>query len=878
MPTDVTRLHRFPAVLGALVALALLPAGAAADRRGEQVSGKPAEARTTVELHAQRLGRLPDRVQPREHELEPPEKAPNPDSPGRADGGTVRRSALRAATVSSTFDFGGPTLNDAGAFPPDSQGAVGPTQYIAMINGRVRSYAKATGLPDGVLNVDTDVFWLPAMTPDGIKVGNVTVTSNFTSDPRIRYDRLTQRWFAVMIDVPNNGSLPNRIMVAVSDSATITGSTVWSFFSFQASPTNFADYPTLGIDANALYIGTNDFSTAGSFRNTSAFVVQKSSILGGGPIHATAFHNLLTSAGGAGPWTPQGVDNPDPAAAKGYFAGVDNVTAGRLDIRTVTDPGGASPTLSSDFALTVPATTQPFDVPQAGGLGATQALDALDDRLYAAQIRDGHLWTAHNISVDAAGSAAVNNRTAARWYEVDLAGTPSLVQSGTVFDPAATNPRMYWIPTLAVNGQGDMVIGGSTAGVGAHPDAWFAGRRRGDPPGTVTAPTRYTAATADYNPCCDNNKNIPRWGDYSFTSVDPTDDQTIWTIQEYVASANVWGTRIAKVLAPSPMAPTGAGQTLVPRDDPDVQLQLTGPANAGWFDPGAGFANHLLVAVGCGIVVDSVTYDGPATLTVDLDTTGASRGACDVTVTNPDGQSATAAGLLETDRAPVGVADAYAVDHAAPVDVAAADGVLANDSDPDGDPVTAVKVADPANGTLTFADDGSFTYTPDADFGGTDSFSYRVDDGARTSPPTAVTLNVASGTSTGGGGGGGGGSADTGGGGGGSTGGGPATATITTQTPPLQPAPSVTDPFVAVAPSPTASATPTARVVRCVVPALRRHSLAHSRKRLKAAHCALGSVRRVRSRAVRRGRVVRSVPGAGTVLAAGAKVALRIRR
>ena len=72
-------------------------------------------------------------------------------------------------------------------------GAVGPTQYVVDLNGRIRSFDKATGLADGVLNVDTDVFWASVMTP---------AVCNFTSDPRIRYDRLSGRWFFVMIDVP----------------------------------------------------------------------------------------------------------------------------------------------------------------------------------------------------------------------------------------------------------------------------------------------------------------------------------------------------------------------------------------------------------------------------------------------------------------------------------------------------------------------------------------------------------------------------------------------------------------------------------------------------------------------------------------------------
>ena len=79
--------------------------------------------------------------------------------------------------------------------------------------------------------------------------------------------------------------------------------------------------------------------------------------------------------------------------------------------------------------------------------GADGELDALDDRLFDAKLRDGHLWTAHNIAVDATGAGGDSgDRDGARWYEIDLTGdSPSVVQSGTLFDAAASNPRSYWM-------------------------------------------------------------------------------------------------------------------------------------------------------------------------------------------------------------------------------------------------------------------------------------------------------------------------------------------------------------------------------------------------------------------------------------------------
>ena len=69
-------------------------------------------------------------------------------------------------------------------------------------------------------------------------------------------------------------------------------------------------------------------------------------------------------------------------------------------------------------------------------------------------------------------------------------------------------------------------------------------------------------------------------------------------------------------------------------------------------------------------------------------------------------------------------------------------GVLGNDSDANNDPLTALLMSGPSNGQVTLFSDGSFTYTPNPDFSGTDSFTYKVSDGVATSLPVAVTIMV----------------------------------------------------------------------------------------------------------------------------------------
>ncbi|MCA9188091.1 MAG: tandem-95 repeat protein, partial [Planctomycetales bacterium] len=92
---------------------------------------------------------------------------------------------------------------------------------------------------------------------------------------------------------------------------------------------------------------------------------------------------------------------------------------------------------------------------------------------------------------------------------------------------------------------------------------------------------------------------------------------------------------------------------------------------------------------------------------------------------------------------PVAAADSYNVNEDATLVVTTANGVLVNDVDADDDPLTATKLSDPANGTLTFSNSGTFTYTPNANFNGTDSFTYSADDGFSDSAVVSVTITVA---------------------------------------------------------------------------------------------------------------------------------------
>jgi hypothetical protein len=560
--------------------------------------------------------------------------APQPPLPASREAAAEPAGAFAAGT-----SFLGTQFSESGFIPPDSMGSVGPSQVLVAVNGRIKVFDKQGNL--GGLNV-TDLSFFSSVR-----------NGSDVTDPQVEYDRLAGRWIvsAVNFEDPNN-----RVMVAVSSGPTITNTSSFTFFFFNhnAPPPagddgKFADYPQMGVDENAVYIGVNDFG--GTF-STTAFVIRKSSVLGAGPIVVTAFRNLAVG-GGPGPFSPQPAQDMDPNINEGYIVGVDNQVFSQLDVRRITDPGG-TPSISGNLTIAVPPTSFPMNVP---AQGTSNSLDALDDRLFEAMIaRDPSgalsLWTAHNIEVNSSGVASSSGgRDGSRWYQLGtLSTTPSLTQSGTLFDSAASSPRYFWIPSIAANGQGHASLNSSTAGTGRFAEIAASGRLASDPLGATEAFDIIQTSSSTYNL---GGGTVKRWGDYSQTVVDPDDNMTFWTFQEYANVTNSWGVRVIQLKAPPPATPSSASPNNLSLGQASVSVQVTGTSSngSGFFDPGPdtggpGFPDHISASVSGGVTVTSITYTDPTHVTLDLNTAAAPIGLKDVTITNPDGQSVTGSSVL----------------------------------------------------------------------------------------------------------------------------------------------------------------------------------------------------------------------------------------
>ena len=164
--------------------------------------------------------------------------------------------------------------------------------------------------------------------------------------------------------------------------------------------------------------------------------------------------------------------------------------------------------------------------------------------------------------------------TAVQWVELDTNG--DFVQGGRIDEPIA-NPwnggHSYAFASIAVNSRHDVLVGFSEFQSGDFVDAGYAFRAGTDPPNTLRAPITLKQGQGPYVKRRETGRN--RWGDYSSSSVDPSDDLSLWTLQEYTRvpvgkgeQSGRWGVWWGRVGGGSPVVqrtcivPQAVGRTL----------------------------------------------------------------------------------------------------------------------------------------------------------------------------------------------------------------------------------------------------------------------------------------------------------------------------
>lgn len=457
-------------------------------------------------------------------------------------------SVASAASAASSFvaqGFQGATLTQnitvgGGFIPPDTMGAVGTTQYVEIINGSYSVYSKATGTQ--LSFIDDDVFWGAAGATDF----NGATAGGFTNgDPRIMFDATRNRWIATAF-----GGDVSYLNIAVSDTADALGG--WkatTFLAFNgAAGGGVADYATLAMDRNAVYVGSNNFDPG--FIGTTLNVIPISDVFSAvapNVANRAVFSQLATATTTANDrgFAIQGV-NSNAAGTTGKIV-ADGVTSNYGVGYDITNAGGGNGVAAQGAVNALAVQTFNNNNTTANGKArqpdGTRTLDTLDTRISSSVFEqngkiyftrtvtpNGTDYTASRITVLSATNFSV-------LQEIDI--------TGGNYD--------YYQSSLAVSAFG-VVVGYNRSSFDPATGnvAFMANAYTLDANGLlVFDATHMLKYSANNGYSLGGARN--RWGDYSSVTVDPTDASKFWAIGEFANfrdQANTldgWGTWIGVV-------------------------------------------------------------------------------------------------------------------------------------------------------------------------------------------------------------------------------------------------------------------------------------------------------------------------------------------
>ncbi|MGV3723268.1 MAG: hypothetical protein ACO1SX_20400, partial [Actinomycetota bacterium] len=434
-----------------------------------------------------------------------PPKAPLTQDPSQqvSEGFFPPSTAPTASTVGASFagvgmqtqisTFGG------WSWPPDTMGAVGPDHFVQVINGSLAIFNKSNGSLNSHITLNS-FFTFSA--------DSVSYPRNGAFDPRVVFDRKTGRWFVCALEfglpTPSGFTANNQLLLAVSRTSDPT-QTFDKYVLPVGEPTagltaGFTDYPTLGVDSNGVYAAVRIFTfnpNTGSFGASFAKLVATplAPLVAGSPSlgAVTTLSNIQDMFS-----TPQPALNLDAndATSPAWFISSDPSSV-NLKYRKVTWNAGI-PTFSTVGTLSGISNAS-LNLPNAPALSSSTAINTGDIRVQSATIRNNRLWTARNVAVNSVGTSPNADRVACEWFEINVSGgTPTLTQTGRIFDTAVSDPRFYFYPAIMVNGQGHAVIGFSGSKSTEPVGAYYAGRLVSDAEDTMGNPTLLKAGTGTY--------------------------------------------------------------------------------------------------------------------------------------------------------------------------------------------------------------------------------------------------------------------------------------------------------------------------------------------------------------------------------------------
>jgi hypothetical protein len=382
----------------------------------------------------------PDRQAPMPLPTRPNVTSSLPDPVAQQPTGTP----LPASTV---LNFDGQSANDnrnllGFAFvPPDTNGAVGMTQFVQIVNVTFAVYDKRDGslvLGPALINTIWQGFGGPCEAGNG-------------GDPVVLHDQLAGRWLISQLQFNSNFN-SNQQCIAVSTSSDATGSYNRYEFDFGS---NLPDYPKFGVWADAYYYTANIFPSGHTFAGAQACAFDRTAMIAGNPATMICFQNPPSVAS----LLPSDLDGKTlpPTGSPNFF--VDIADSSDLDLfqfhvdfanpsnSTFSGPAVIPVAPFSEIcnrAISLACIPEPPPGEKVDGLG-----DRLMFRLAYRNFGDREsLVVNHTV----AGGALAG----VRWYEIRSPGaSPFVFQQGTVVDPNIN----FWMGSIAMDQVGNIALG-----------------------------------------------------------------------------------------------------------------------------------------------------------------------------------------------------------------------------------------------------------------------------------------------------------------------------------------------------------------------------------------------------------------------------------
>ncbi|MFL5825427.1 MAG: hypothetical protein ACJ76V_02770 [Thermoleophilaceae bacterium] len=452
--------------------------------------------------------------------------------------------------------------------PSDSTGAVGPSNYVEIVNSVIGVYKKSDLTLDGgagkLRKMDLATF--------------VGAPGKDVFDPQIQWDPVTQRWYYLIdyIDQKKSGTNPgvNAVAFGWSKSADpnvppsgFSSATGWCRYIVDTGA-EFDDYPKLGGNNTHLIFGANVFannSASGAFQTARVFTVNKpvnSGAQGGSNCstsltlkqYGTAASPLKTADNNTA-FTPVPAGQPD-SSANGYVVAADSPpSATQVMLWHVDSNGDLHADTAQDGNIDVTSFSMPPNIPQPN---TARLIDSSDTRITQAIMHTDPdtgnaeaVWFQHTIGGGAGAKV--------RWYEI----VPSLCNrlSGTTCNAAArrqegnvSSATLYafngavsptWLGSAAV-------IQYNTGSSSQVADIRAQSRLSATPLSTMVNEVALgTGSAADIDFTCpnDNSNKTCRWGDYAAATPDPSASNVVWGSNQLTGSGGtaggqaVWTTR-----------------------------------------------------------------------------------------------------------------------------------------------------------------------------------------------------------------------------------------------------------------------------------------------------------------------------------------------